>query len=91
MPHPIDTLVTAAADIAMRAAADYILQNGLRDSVDLDALVANLRAAMKVSLNEALDDARAAFECNMAQAAEATFRSSMVLVGIQAAKETVSA
>lgn len=90
MPHPIDTLVTAAADIAMRAAADYILQNGLRDSVDVDTLVVNLRANMKASLDAALNDARAAFECNMDQVAEATFRASMVLVGVQAAKDTVA-
>lgn len=87
----MDAFVKAAADMAMRAAADYLHLNNLAASVNVSALIIALRKHVKDRMFAALDDTKAAFECNMRQAAEATFAASMKLAGIEAAKEATGA
>jgi len=80
-----DNLVTAACNLAMRGAGEYLRAHNL--TADPTSLSACLRSWVKIKLPEALRDAREAIECNMHQAAEATFAATMVQAGIEAAKE----
>ena len=83
----VDALGTKAAEYAMLGAAEYINQKGLRGSVDVDALIAALKRTAPAAADQALLDAREAFECGMTQVAMATFAATMKLVGIKAAQE----
>ena len=78
-------LIDAAMIIAVRGAKEYLRAHDLQ--ADNQALCACLSAWVKAKLPEALHDAKAAIDCNMHQAAEATFAASMVQAGIEAAKE----
>jgi hypothetical protein len=80
------TLSIAAADIAMRSAATFIRQRGIVVD-DYDALTTALRVHCRRALDVAMDDAKAAIECGMSEAAAATFQASFVRAGINAAKE----
>lgn len=82
----IDNLGTIAAEVAMRAAAEYVRSNGLK-VVDYDAATECLRSHCKARLPLALDAAKKALDCKMGQVAEATFKAEMALAGIEAAKE----
>jgi hypothetical protein len=82
-------LATTAANIAARAAAEYLRQNNL--TVDLDRLSACLKTQCKARIMEAIRDAKEALDANMAQAAQMTVAASMALAGIEAAKEAVKA
>ena len=82
----IESLGTVAADVAMRAAAEYVRTNNLK-VLDYDAATACLKSYCKTYLPQALKDAKAAFDCGMNQVAEATFKATMALAGIEAAKE----
>ena len=89
MTTNIDNLGTIAAEVAMRAAAEYVRANNLK-VVDYQAATECLRSCIKNRLASALDDAKAALDVGMGQAAEATFRASMALAGIEATKEFAS-
>jgi len=80
-----DALARAAMEIAARGAAEYLRQHKLK--ADPDALLSTLRSWVKAKLPEALHDAKEALDANMGAAAEQTFKASMVLAGIEAAKE----
>lgn len=82
----IDQLGTAAAEIAMRAAAEYVRANNLK-VLDYDAATACLRSWCKIKLPQALADAKQAQECGMSHVAEMTFKATMAEAGIEAAKE----
>lgn len=82
---PLDKLIETGWEIASKAAYDYLVQHKLEATPE--ALTACLRSWVKIKLIEALKDAKEAFGSNMGQWAEATFRASMVLAGIEAAKE----
>lgn len=84
-PDPQARLVDAAAQIAMRAAAEYLRRHNLE--ADPAALAATLRAWLKIKLPEGLRDARQALEAGMGKVAEQTFAASMAQAGIEAAKE----
>jgi len=83
--NPIDRLVETAADIAMKAAAEYARVNGLK--YETEAMVACLRAHLKAGWKAALYDAKQALDAGMPQVAEATFKASMAQIGIEAARE----
>ncbi len=82
----IESLGTIAAELAMKAAAEYIRDNKLK-VLDYNAATECLRSYCKSWLPMALEDAKQAFECGMTQVAEATFRATMAQAGIEAAKE----
>ena len=82
----IDNLGTIAADVTMKAAAEYIRANNLK-VLDYDVATEVLRDYCKTWLNQALSDAKDAIECGMTQIAEATFKATMAQAGIEAAKE----
>lgn len=84
----IDRLGTAAAETAMRAAADYLRPRAkLTTDADLDRAASLIRNHAKAAVGPALDDARAAIDCGMVQVAETTFLATMAAAGIAAAKE----
>lgn len=78
-------LVRPAVQAAMKAAKKYLHLHKLE--ADGDVLSEALAKHVKVRITEALDDAREAIECGMTDVAEQTFVVSMVLAGIDAAKE----
>lgn len=86
MTTQVDRLGTIAADVAMRAAAEYIRINNLK-VLDYDAATECLRSYCKSRLPMALKDAKDALDCGMGQVAEATFKATMAMAGIEAAKE----
>lgn len=73
-----------AANVAMKAAAEYIRTNKL--TVDIDAVVESLKTHVKAALGPAMDDAREAYKAGMMSVAEQTFMASMSLAGIEAVK-----
>jgi len=78
-------LAAVAVEIAARAAVVYLRQHNL--DANPKALEATLKSWVKITLLEALRDAKQALEAGMGSAAEATFQASMALAGIEAAKE----
>lgn len=82
----VDNLGTAAAEIAMQSASDYVRKHNLIVR-DYGAAIECLRSWCKIMLPQALADAKAAADCGMFAVASETFRASMVLAGIEAAKE----
>lgn len=80
-----DGLGKVAAEVAMGAAILYLKQHNL--DADTGALAECLRTWCRIKLPEALRDAKEAIAAHMPQAAEATFRATMALAGIEAAKE----
>ena len=83
----LDTIAQSAADTAMQAAVLYIQTQ--RTTFDLSALQVALRVEVKSALKTALIDAQEAVDCGMVDVAMATFRASMCLAGIAAAKKVV--
>ena len=82
----INKLGTIAAETAMQAAAEYIKANGLK-VVDYEVACEALRYYTKSRLGQALEDAKQAIDCGMVDAATMTFKASMAMAGIEAAKE----
>ena len=74
-----------AQQCAVIGATRYLQANGLK--ADPSALADCLMSWIKAKLPEALHDAREAYEANMAQVGETTFRATMMQAGIEAAKE----
>lgn len=83
--NPTQALADAALRIAARGAKEFMHQRNL--DADPAALIECIRACVKLHLPAALEDARQALACNMGQVAEATFATSMLQAGIDAAKE----
>ena len=83
----MESLGAGAAEVAMRAAVEYLCEHKL--TADPEALVECLRSWIKIKLPEALRDAKDALDCGpgMRMIAERTFNASMALAGIEAAKE----
>lgn len=86
MTTSIDSLGTIAAEVAMRAAAEYIRTNRLT-VLDYEAATACIRSWCKIKLPEALKAAKDALDCRMDAVAEMTFKAIMAEAGIEAAKE----
>jgi len=82
----IDNLGTLAANVAMRAAAEYVRANNLK-VLDYDAATECLLSYCKSWITIALRDAKEAIDCGMMQVAETTFKATMAQAGIEAAKE----
>lgn len=78
-------LAQVASQIVIRAALEYLRARRLQ--ADPESLAECCKSWTKIQLPGALADAKAALDANMGQVAEATFRASMVLAGIEAAKE----
>lgn len=81
----IEEVGRIGAETAMRAAAEYLRAHSLQ--ADTRALCECIRSWIKIKLPEALRDAKEALDAGMGQVAETTFRASMALAGIEAAKE----
>jgi len=83
----ITSLGQYAAVTAMKAALAYLEQRGQLKTADTGKLSERLRHHVKAALPAALDDAKAAIDCGMSDAASLTFAASMAAAGIAAAKE----
>ena len=79
-------LAAAALGIAWKSAQAWLTKNNKH--AEPDALAACVKSWVKISVSEALADARAAIDCGMSEAAVQTFAASMALAGIEAAKES---
>jgi len=84
--NEIDKFAAMASETAMRAAADWFRLHP-EAQYDIDALVTSLRSHVHRRFDQALDDAREAFEAQMYDCMTATFLADMRLAGIDAAKE----
>lgn len=82
----VDTLGQMAAKVATDAALTYLERHKALTLVNCDALSEHLRRCCRAALPQALADAKAALDCGMREAAIATFKASMVIAGIAAAK-----
>ncbi len=78
-------LASAALGAAFRGANEYLAKHNL--TAEPDALAACVKAHVKANVQSAFHDASEALACGMEQAAIATFQASMVLAGIEGAKE----
>src|SRR5262245_39115733 len=86
MAKAIEGLGRAAAETAMRAAAEYVRVHG-RTVRDWAAAEETLRRHVRAALPAALADAREALDLGMAAIAQQTFLASMACAGIAAAEE----
>jgi len=85
----ITTVANHAADTAMRAAVDFVLQQAPSKALLMtadDSLVDLIRTKLHEQLDAALADAKAAYEAGMHQVADLTFQASMRQAGIDAGK-----
>lgn len=82
----MDSLAKVFAECMMRAAIEYCAQQ--RVPVNAEHLSSCLRT-MSPRIKSALADAKEAIDAHMPQVAEATFRASAAIAGIDAAKEYV--
>ena len=87
----IDSLGTIAAEVAMKAAADYMRVNRIASTeANITAVVDALRVTCKEAVGPALDDAKAAIDAGMPDVAQATFLASIRLAGIAAVKRAIA-
>jgi hypothetical protein len=82
----VNWLASAALGSAYRGARAYLQRNVL-GVVSEDALCACVKSHVKAALEGAWNDAKAALDAGMTEIAVETFAASMVLAGIEAAKE----
>jgi len=80
-----DQLAEVAMRCAVSGATEYLGRHNLQ--ADPGALTECLRSWVLLKLPEALSDADVALRAGMVQAAESTFVASLVLAGVEAAKE----
>ena len=80
-----EKVVAAAKSIACWGARTYLEAND--KTADTDTLARAIIVKLKTAMPEALRDAKEAFAANMGDAAVETFRVSIVLAGVEAAKE----
>ena len=85
MSTATERLTVVATRIAAESARRYLVAHKL--IARPYALTACLASWVKLQLPIALKDAKEALDCGMGKAAEATFAASMILAGIEAAKE----
>lgn len=85
--NPVDSLVQIGFTIAMAAAREYHRVQG-NGPADDSTLVACVKSMLKIRWAEAMRDVKEALDAHMDDAADATFKASMALVGIEAAKES---
>jgi len=80
-------LATTAANIAMAAAAKVVQGKTHEPKLEreLNSLLDFIRFEVRARLDEALDDAKEAIDCNMPEIAKATFAASMRIAGTTAA------
>lgn len=71
---------------AVRGAQQYLAAHHLK--ADSAALSACIMSWIKIKLPEAINDAMDAYNCGMKDAGDATFKATMALAGIEAAKES---
>jgi hypothetical protein len=83
----VDALGTRAANVAMKAAADRLIELNAHKGVDYEVLCRVIRSNLYAVLDAALAEAQAAIEVGMVKVAEATFLASMRLAGVVAANE----
>jgi len=79
-------LIEAGVTIAADGARQYFQQHQ-QHPASPEAFTACVVAAVKSILPSAMFDAKAAIEANLPDYATATFKASMILAGIEAAKE----
>lgn len=77
----IDTLATAAAEIAMDAAAKTLRAEFQNGTLDVDALVDAVRVQVKIAILPAIERFREAADCGMTEIATTTFRVEMERAG----------
>jgi 3-polyprenyl-4-hydroxybenzoate decarboxylase len=87
----INTLGKLAGDVMSRAAIAYLKKNGKLTLASADALEEPLKRHSRIALPQALEDAKAALDCGMRDAAQLTFKATLALAGIAAAKEVAGA
>ena len=88
----IESLGTMAAEIAMKAFADFIRGRSIKlDDAKIDEAIVVLRRIVKEDVVAALDDAKEAFACRMDAIGVATFKASIMQSGIKAAREVTGA
>jgi hypothetical protein len=83
-----ENALDAAKHIACWGARTFLEASG--DNVETDVLARAIMAKIKTVLPEALEDAKEAFAVGMNNAAVETFRASIALAGVEAAKECVA-
>jgi len=81
----IETLGERTVEIATQAAMRYLETHNL--AADPDALASCLSSWVRTKLPEALSDAKEALEAGLTEYAELTYNATIVLAGIEAAKE----
>jgi len=81
----IETLGERTFEIATRAAMRYLETHNF--SADPDALASCLTSWVRAKLPEALRDAKEALDAGLTEYAEPTYNATIVLAGIEAAKE----
>jgi hypothetical protein len=79
-------LAAAAVGIAYGAAYNYLVKNTLCAQSE-QALAECVKSWVKAKIGEAIEDAKEAIDSGMEHWAFASFSASMVLAGIEAAKE----
>ena len=84
----MNELEKAGLTIVRTAAERYLAQKHL--VADSTALAACCQSWLKIKLPQALADAREAFAAHMNQIGVQTFTTTLILAGIEAAKETGS-
>jgi len=84
----LNKFATTAATIVMEAFAAYAAKNDLStDSDGINRALLIMRANTRAGLDAAMSDAKQAIDAGMPDAAAATFRASMTLIGIASAKQ----
>ena len=85
----MDNLGTVAADVAAKAAIQYLRGRDIlgKEWFNADAISKALQTRVKLALPEALKDAKEALDLGMGPVGETTFMVSMALAGIKAAKD----
>ena len=86
MKTATESLGSMASDIAVRAALAYLKKHNGMTLANCDSLSIQLKRCCVAALPQALQDAKQALDCGMRDAAIATFKASMALAGIAAAK-----
>lgn len=85
----IEKLTSESANLIMTGAIEYCLKQGLTDaqiSALGDRLCEEMKKVVPTALDEALNDAKEAFDSNMTDYASMTFFATMKLAGVNAAK-----
>jgi len=83
--NDIETLGERTVEIATEAAMQYLETHNL--AADPDALASCLSSWVRAKLPDGLSDAKEALEAGLTEYAELTYRATIVLAGIEAAKE----